>query len=112
MHTTSFLAVMLSCKFSKVSEGLSEIITSCPPNRAKSPLQSPLWIFFSCLKHLEFEETRWVLHRCLKLNMYFVLELLELPLLNVVGTTACPMILTFPEHAGEAGKMRQVWEGE
>lgn len=31
---------------------------------------------------------------------------------HIFGTTACPTILTFPEQAGEAGKMRQVWEGE
>lgn len=75
-------------------------------------LQSPLWTSF-CQKHLEFEETHWVLHRrCLKLNACFVLELLELSPFNVFGTTAFLMILTFPEQAGEAGKMRQVWEGE
>lgn len=78
---------MFSGKFSKVSEGLPESINSCPPKRAKFPLQSPLWMFFFCHKHLEFEETRWVLHRRgLKLNACFVsprapelLELLPLP---------------------------------
>lgn len=104
-------------RFSKVSEGLSESTNSCPPKRTKSPLQSPLWIFFFFLPETFgiWGSSLGFAQRCLKLNVCFYDHVHLNPWnclpCHIFGTTACLMILTFPEQAGEAGKRRQVWEG-